>query len=280
MDSTTRNQINKIARMAGLAFQNALRLHFDAIRLYKIPSFASALALSVLSMEELAKANALEDIAWHALIDNAPISDGWNISRKYFYDHKSKQMSFASRNLSPLVSMKVAVAVSESEESVRLQECREAYEKAMQNSADKKKIESLKRELEKAENCYENAYIKSLPASSLYRLAASGELEKVKQDALYVGVCGNKSPGELGARIQNPLATTSKRPEQYITFVNDFLLDLTVGELGGWHGVDAESIKQQLTKSLVYRLSRSWPKRCKVGKRALRLYTRIEIDKD
>jgi AbiV family abortive infection protein len=206
--------------MAGLAFQNALRFHFDAIRLYKMHSYASALALSVLSMEELSKANDLEDIGWYALVDGVPIQDLWNLE-KNFYNHKLKQLGFASR-----------------------------------------------------------ITLHSMPRSSLWKIAASGELEKIKQDALYVGISGNKSPAVPGARVKNPLTISPKKSGKYITLVNDFLLDLTIGELGGWYGVDAESIEKQLTRMLVYRLIRSWPKRGRVGKRALRLYPEIEIEDD
>ncbi len=206
----TKNQINKIDRMAGLAFRNALRLHFDAIRLYKMRSYASALALSVLSMEELSKANNLEDIGWHALVDGVPIQDLWNLEKKYFYNHKLKQLGFASR-----------------------------------------------------------ITLHSVPKSPFWRIAESGELEKIKQDALYVGIYGHKGLADPGVRIKNPLTISPKRAEKYITLVNDFLIDITVGELDGWYGVDAENIEEQLTKVLVYRLSRSWPKRGRVGKRAL-----------
>lgn len=51
----------KVAKMAAFAFQNGIRLHKDAILLYKNKSYPSAIQISILSQEEIGKAFLLED---------------------------------------------------------------------------------------------------------------------------------------------------------------------------------------------------------------------------
>ena len=70
--------INKFDRLAGICFENSLRLHFDSIKLFKSHSYASSLALSILAMEELAKAHLVENLVWHAIVDKTPIVISWD----------------------------------------------------------------------------------------------------------------------------------------------------------------------------------------------------------
>jgi|GEM_PF-1384720 len=91
------NSVNKINRLAGVCFENSLRLHLDAIRLYKYKSYASALALSILAMEELSKAYIFEDIAWHAVVDGVPIDSSLVISKSILQSHKIKHKVFTNR---------------------------------------------------------------------------------------------------------------------------------------------------------------------------------------
>src|SRR5437016_9472596 len=52
----------KLARLEVATFQNGLRLHFDAIRLFQGRSYPSAFQLSVLALEEFGKA---EMVSWY-----------------------------------------------------------------------------------------------------------------------------------------------------------------------------------------------------------------------
>lgn len=81
--------------MATLAFENGLRLHHDAIHLYRSNSYPSAYLISVLSMEEFGKSLALDDYLFkthgYGLVP-------WDLARQWIgtlYDHKVKQRTFA-----------------------------------------------------------------------------------------------------------------------------------------------------------------------------------------
>lgn len=85
----------KLDRMTVLAFENGMRLHRDAILLYKNGSYPSAYFLSVLSMEELGKSLALEEYLWRNATEGKASQ---KIERKLIealYNHKYKQIRFA-----------------------------------------------------------------------------------------------------------------------------------------------------------------------------------------
>ena len=84
----------KIERMAALALANGIRLHRDAIALYEMGSFPSALQLAILGQEEIAKAFLLEDIHWHMDIDGTPASDFASHIHEILTTHGLKQMHF------------------------------------------------------------------------------------------------------------------------------------------------------------------------------------------
>ena len=88
----------KLIRMSVLAFENGLRLHEDAILLYRNESYPTAYLVSVLSMEEFGKSLALEDYLWNSSVNGkAPPK----LEREFIdalYNHKFKQKRFA-RNL-------------------------------------------------------------------------------------------------------------------------------------------------------------------------------------
>jgi AbiV family abortive infection protein len=110
--ANSRNTIDKIDRLAGVCLDNAIRLHHDSIRLFQLKSFASALAFSILAMEELAKAFMYEDIVWHARLDDAPIDSSLDFSRKYLQSHRVKQRIFANQASRPKWIFKNGEAVA------------------------------------------------------------------------------------------------------------------------------------------------------------------------
>lgn len=80
----------KLARIGELSFQNAVRLHKDAILLYKKGSFASAYFLSVLAVEELGKVHMIEKgLAW-----DDGLGDYDQEFLRILYDHSMKQSYF------------------------------------------------------------------------------------------------------------------------------------------------------------------------------------------
>ncbi|MEX2163488.1 MAG: AbiV family abortive infection protein [Sulfuricaulis sp.] len=87
--------LRKLDRMGVLSFQNALRLHEDAILLFKNQSHASAYGLSVLSLEELGKYLVLEDLVWRSRTEGRYPPDQEEAIVRLTYDHRYKQNKFA-----------------------------------------------------------------------------------------------------------------------------------------------------------------------------------------
>jgi AbiV family abortive infection protein len=89
--------LSKFEELAGMAFENALRLHVDSIRAFEEESFATAYQLSITASEEIGKALLLEEYVWQVSIHQ------WNekdeFAQKYlqsiFSSHKAKQRKFA-----------------------------------------------------------------------------------------------------------------------------------------------------------------------------------------
>jgi len=54
----------KLSRIAGESIKNSLRLHFDSILLFENGSYPTAFQLSVLALEEFAKATWIEHYVW------------------------------------------------------------------------------------------------------------------------------------------------------------------------------------------------------------------------
>ncbi|MGB4762262.1 MAG: AbiV family abortive infection protein [Candidatus Saccharimonas sp.] len=91
------SSIDKYYKLAGDAFENSLRLHFDSIHMYKFGSYPTAYQLSLLSSEELGKALLLQEFCWQYY------ANGWREDDRYtgkylksiFSDHLHKQKYFA-----------------------------------------------------------------------------------------------------------------------------------------------------------------------------------------
>lgn len=81
--------------MAVLAFENGLRLHRDAILLYKNRAYPSAYFLSTLSMEELGKSLALEEYLWRNATEGKAPPEIEQKLIEALYNHKHKQIRFA-----------------------------------------------------------------------------------------------------------------------------------------------------------------------------------------
>lgn len=94
--------LNKVDKMAGLSFENGLRLHFDSILLFENKSYPSAYFLSVLAIEEIGKAFLIEDFLWHSLCDGRMEKEWEEKFLERIYFHTAKQSSFARTFDSPI----------------------------------------------------------------------------------------------------------------------------------------------------------------------------------
>jgi AbiV family abortive infection protein len=95
--------LNKVDKMAGLSFENGLRLHFDSILLFENESYPSAYFLSVLAIEEIGKAWLIMDFLYQSVGERR--EKEWEekfLERTYF--HTVKQSSFAYNFDSPIAT--------------------------------------------------------------------------------------------------------------------------------------------------------------------------------
>ena len=91
----------KFKRLAAESLRNSLRLHGDAILLYLHHSYPSAFQLSVLSLEELAKAKSVAHY-YYSEITNGGLSKNEKFEQDWLFllfSHTWKQSSFVARDM-------------------------------------------------------------------------------------------------------------------------------------------------------------------------------------
>lgn len=90
----------KLVKIAVESLKNSLRLHFDAVHLFENESYPSAYQLSVLALEEFAKAKWVEHYIYSSLTNNgypdAEFEQKW---LKLLYQHPEKQWAFMAREI-------------------------------------------------------------------------------------------------------------------------------------------------------------------------------------
>lgn len=86
--------LKKIDWLSLLALNNAVRLHGDAIALYKDGRYPSSFLLSVLSQEEIGKAHLASDFVWHSRIDGRYTPAEEEKFLGLLYRHPFKQGAF------------------------------------------------------------------------------------------------------------------------------------------------------------------------------------------
>lgn len=96
--------LRKIRRIAAASFENAVRLHEDAILLFNNDRIPSALQMSALSIEEIGKYFMHEDVWWHNRTGSTWSLQDMQEFLRSAYSHTSKQRWFAGQLLRPLVS--------------------------------------------------------------------------------------------------------------------------------------------------------------------------------
>jgi len=90
----------KYKRIAEESLRNALRLHGDSIQLFTARSYSSAFLLSVLALEEFAKAKWVDDY-YYCSITNGGLPDS-ELEQEWLsllYSHPEKQFAFVAREL-------------------------------------------------------------------------------------------------------------------------------------------------------------------------------------
>lgn len=88
----------KFGRLAVEALRNALRLHFDSVVLFKNRSYPSAFQLSVLALEEFAKASWVDHYYFYARGSGFPDPTFEQSWLELLYRHPEKQRAFFGRD--------------------------------------------------------------------------------------------------------------------------------------------------------------------------------------
>ena len=205
--------LRKLARMAVLAFRNALRLHEDSIRLYSLGSYASGYALSVIAAEEIGKFILLEHVVWNTQVNGRGTAEEEHAWLSLMLNHRVKQDHFGGH----------------------------------------------------AEY--------SVIGAPLARRISSGELERRKHRALYVGLPTAKRKINVRGRIISPHTVRRRAAVEQITLVNDFVVAFAAAVVLGDMWTDIEAMKSVLTMRLANRLMRRWPR---IGKRAQRYLEQLD----
>lgn len=87
--------IYKLKKLASESLKNGLRLHFDSIYLYRNKSYASALQLSILALEEISKSYWIEHYYYSSITNTGlPDVDFEQKWLKLLYIHTKKHQAF------------------------------------------------------------------------------------------------------------------------------------------------------------------------------------------
>jgi AbiV family abortive infection protein len=196
--------LNKISKVVELAFENALRLHFDSILLFENESYPSAYFLSILALEELGKVTLLDYFVWHSRISGRRSSKDEQDYIDSIFRHQLKQKVFANQ---------------------------------AEYFVPKNMLDNFR----------------------------SGNIEIMKQNAVYVGLERKNREANLKGKVITPYNVSMKKARQQITVVNDFLIDLTLGTIKEIYKIDTEGVEMMLNEELLSELTEQWKFR---GRRA------------
>jgi len=172
--------LRKIQRIATASFKNAVRLHEDAILLFKKERIPSGLLMSALSIEEIGKYFMFEDVWWHNRTGGIWSIQDMQQFLRGVYSHTSKQSWFAGQ-------------------------------------------------------AHYGPFSVSKP---LLKILETGELENIKQKATYVGMPRKGKNINFDTPLTSPKQTSRHRAEDFITMVNDYIIELAVGTRKGFCSLD------------------------------------------
>ena len=85
-------------------------------------------------------------------------------------------------------------------------------------------------------------------SKQLIRILQTGELENIKQKATYVGMPRKGKNINFDKRLTSPKQTSRHRTEDFITMVNDYIIELAVGIRKGFYSLDIYEIDDWLAE--------------------------------
>jgi hypothetical protein len=93
------------------------------------------------------------------------------------------------------------------------------------------------------------------------KVLQNGELESIKQKATYVGMPRKGRNIDFEKRLSSPSRTSKRQAEDFITMVNDYLVDLAVGIRKGFYSLDIPEIDDWLAEpEFEQHFVELWPK--------------------
>ena len=85
-------------------------------------------------------------------------------------------------------------------------------------------------------------------SKQLIRILQTGELENIKQKATYVGMPRKGKNINFDKHLTSPKQTSRNRTEDFITMVNDYIIELAVGIRKGFYSLDIYEIDDWLAE--------------------------------
>ncbi len=102
----------KLEKMAGMAFTNGLKIHYDSMLLFENQSYSTAFSLSVIAIEEIGKAFLIEHQWWHTLTEHQITPEEEQSWLNLIYNHKTKQVNFVYFLDGPIPTNKLLKEIS------------------------------------------------------------------------------------------------------------------------------------------------------------------------
>ncbi len=248
--SIIRSRMRKVARMSVLCYKNSIRLHNDSIYLYKQRSYPSAIALSIIAIEEMGKYQWLS----HALFYNNIKSNDDEIMAEILhetYDHRKKQRIF----------------VNHSWHDNLYSDMKRINKKGLNFGILYKRFIGERENI----NLNDPDIKKYFPNMRKHYLLLS-TLENLKQNSLYVGFPKKRGLGaDLSKKINSPFRFGRKIAENHITILNDYLLIEALQVMKGMSSFEnwEQDLTDMITTKYITRLRQKWPRNNKNNRKKL-----------
>jgi AbiV family abortive infection protein len=94
----------------------------------------------------------------------------------------------------------------------------------------------------------------------------SYNLERNKQNTIYVGLPKHKGKVNFNGKIINPFTMTKNKCLPQITIVSDYFIDYVAGILSGYYSCENENLEKILNNNLLEKLTTTWLPRGKMYK--------------
>ena len=260
--ATLYSRERKIVRMSILCYKNALRLHSDSIFLYKLRSYPSANALSIIAIEEMGKYETLARALFYGYFEGGNDESFVADFLSNTYDHRMKQRIFLNQSWHDVMSadMKMLKKKKLDIDTLHKTFMGKPAEPNIDDPEFGKYFPNMKR-------FYQRLY----------------SLESLKQNSLYVGFPRKRGAGsDFSVKVNSPFRVGRKTAETQITALNDHILVKALGVLKGTSSFESweEELKTMVTPKYVKQLRKNWPRIGKNNRAIIEKLSRLPDDRD